>query len=341
MAAGPSRRVGEEVEPGGGGRGRTRGGRGRGAGGPGAPAGRGRPRPGPAPGPAPGSSKRLPIRSASWATLWRPMPATASSMASGMPSRRRQISAAAASSPGASRPARGSAARSRSAKSRSASDAPSTGSGPTATRCSPRVPSGRRLVTSTVSPGEVVRRSASRWEQGVRRCSAESRTSRSRLSPSHSQSASTGMRRLWSASPTASETVGSSSPWSGSGERSAHQAPSSYRSAAARAARSASRVLPTPPGPIRVVIRCVVNAVCSRASSARLPTKLLVSSGGVPPWSSSPSARWCWVRRRCRGPGRGLATRTGPAPAPRWGVRDRPGGPGRQSRLRRRRLPSP
>ncbi len=41
------------------------------------------------------------------------------------------------------------------------------------------------------------------------------------------------------------------------------------------------------------------------------------------------------------GPGRGLATRTGPAPAPRWGVRDRPGGPGRQSRLRRRRLPSP
>lgn len=48
------------------------------------------------------------------------------------------------------------------------------------------------------------------------------------------------------------------------------------------AARSASRVLPTPPGPTRLTSRAVASRARSSASSRRRPMKLLASAGRFP-----------------------------------------------------------
>ncbi len=218
---------------------------------------------------------RSATRSSGLCASWAP----ASSRASGIPSRRRQISAAAPAWAGSPSRRSGAAAPARSVKSASASLSPVHGSGPISVIHSPTTSSGCRLVTSTVTAGAAVSRSPTRSRQAATRCSQESRTSNSRLSASHSQSAATGVRAEWSASPTASQTAATSS-WSRRNDQSgAHRTPSGKRGAAARAARIAIRVLPTPPGPVRVISRCWVNSRCSCRSSARRPTKLVDSSG--------------------------------------------------------------
>src|SRR5207244_5239265 len=60
------------------------------------------------------------------------------------------------------------------------------------------------------------------------------------------------------------------------------QAPSANPRARSAAARNASRVLPTPPGPTRLTSRLVLSFFLISASSRRRPTKLVVSAGKFP-----------------------------------------------------------
>ena len=63
------------------------------------------------------------------------------------------------------------------------------------------------------------------------------------------------------------------------GTRSTYHAPSAYRPATSVTTLSASRVLPTPPGPTAVTRRCVPSASASAARSAARPTKEVSGDG--------------------------------------------------------------
>ncbi len=182
--------------------------------------------------------------------------AQASSTASGMPSRRRQISATAAALAGSSSERSGATAAARSWKSRTASSPSSPAdSGGTSTHVSPAEPSGSRLVARTVSPGAAASSSVTSRPQGPTIRSQQSRTSRRLFPESHSPRAATGRRGLWSRSPTPSQTVVASNWSSWRWDRPAHQTPSAYRPRARSAVRRASRLLPTPPLPVSVTSR--------------------------------------------------------------------------------------
>ena len=63
------------------------------------------------------------------------------------------------------------------------------------------------------------------------------------------------------------------------GTRSTYQAPSAYRPATSPTTLSASRVLPTPPGPTAVTSRCSPSAAASAARSAARPTNEVSGAG--------------------------------------------------------------
>ena len=63
------------------------------------------------------------------------------------------------------------------------------------------------------------------------------------------------------------------------GTRSTYQAPSAYRPATSVTTLSASRVLPTPPGPTAVTSRCAPSAPASAARSAARPTNEVSGEG--------------------------------------------------------------
>src|SRR5262249_9980445 len=63
------------------------------------------------------------------------------------------------------------------------------------------------------------------------------------------------------------------------GEKSTNQTPSGKSSATAEASRSASRVLPDPPGPVKVSSRFSASRAVASASSISRPTKRVSGAG--------------------------------------------------------------
>ncbi len=221
--------------------------------------------------------------------------AAASSMASGKPSRWRQM--AATTGPFASvraNPARTARARATNsatagAPARSAGEvAPAAGSarGGTGSRCSPWSRSGARLAASTCNPGQAARRSPICAVAGST-CSQLSRTSRSRSGRRYAASATGSERSLLSRTPSACPMADSTNAGSRTGARSTTHTPSGKLPdpAASPAAASASRVLPTPPGPVRVSSGAASSSRNARAasSSAARPMSRVRGWGRVVP----------------------------------------------------------
>ncbi len=241
-------------------------------------------------------------------------------MASGRPSRRRQISAAAAGSSSVRNPGR--AAAPRSPRSRSATG---SGSGSTGRRDSPGTPRGSRLVARICTPGQRARSSSASSAAAPMTCSQLSRT-RSRLRCAQcstrrvvGSAAAVGpglsrATREFSRRPRALRTApGTASGWS-------RRASSTIQpvSGWAEAACSARRVLPEPPGPVRVMRRSRARSPRSEASSGSRPTNEVrrgrrfprgASVRGASGWGYGgwEGAGWEGAGRTC--PGRGASGR--------------------------------
>ena len=140
-----------------------------------------------------------------------------------------------------------------------------------------------------------------------------------------------GRTRARSRRPSAASTAGTMSAGSLTDANSTIQTPSARRVEAARAACTASRVLPAPPGPTRVVSRDVSRSVPSAAMSCSRPTKLVSGVAQVGQrrvrfgsargrrTSARPSAGCGRARRRARPTARRPARRRaahGPARTP-------------------------
>lgn len=91
--------------------------------------------------------------------------------------------------------------------------------------------------------------------------------------------ASSGVMPDCSGSSRTPASVGGTNSGSCRADSSTSRTPSANRSATARAARSAVRLLPTPPGPTSVTSRDRANSAFSTASSSLRPTKLVNSTG--------------------------------------------------------------
>ena len=182
-------------------------------------------------------------------------------------------------------------ASARSTKSRTASDATiwsnvhvsrstGRGSGGTANSCSPETRSAARLVMSSVRAGQAAS-SRTRSGPAASRCSTLSRTSsnsveaicsvRSRRIPPGCDSPMPRVRAI-----AGSTRSGDSSDASGT-----KRAPAAKPSAISRATSIASRVLPTPPGPVTVRSRTSRRASNARspASSRSRPTNAVKGAG--------------------------------------------------------------
>ncbi len=234
-------------------------------------------------------------------------------MASGSPSRLRQRRATAARLASVSRKP-GTTAAARSAKRasagwRSASDrSPSgsgTGSGRSSRRCSPVRPRRCRLVARIRAFGVPCNRAAVSSAQAVSRCSQLSITRSRRRSPTRSASASSGGRPTRSGGPSAAAAASGTRAGSSSPARSTKRMPSGNVRWTRSARRRASRVLPTPPGPVSVTSRDPANSWRPPSSSARRPTKPAGSAegrssrrGADPPMTSQSSPVGMWSEER-------------------------------------------
>ncbi len=147
---------------------------------------------------------------------------------------------------------------------------------------SPPTPNGSRLVATTFSPGAADKRAFVSPAADSTRCSQLSSTRRT----------SRGDRKRLTALAQALPGPGSLSPrvvpnWSQTnrpsarGEKSMNQAPSGNWWATSDASFNASRVLPAPPGPIRVSSRPSASKAAALASSASRPTKRVSGVGSV------------------------------------------------------------
>ena len=211
------------------------------------------------------------------------MRAAASSMASGSPSRRAQMAATAAAL-SAPRTKSGRTAWARSMNRATASFAARPARSPA--RCgsgrargwtgysrSPARWRTSRLVTSTLRPEH---RASSSWTTGAAgtTCSKLSRTSSRRSAPIRSATASTRFRVPSSTTPRTVAMALGTSAGSPIGESPTHAAPAGYVPRAAWAAAMLSRVLPVPPGPVRVSRRVVARSRLTSATSRARPMKL-------------------------------------------------------------------
>ena len=222
--------------------------------------------------------------------------AAASSIASGIPSSRRQISPTAATFAGLrEKSLRAAAARwaNRDIASLSATAAmPASGGGSDSGRspntCSPPTPSGCWLVARTRTPGQPRRMSAASAAAAAARCSQLSSTSSSALLVRKNSTTlpavdRPGRGRARSAAKTACA-IASPSP---AGCSSHSHAPSEKDGSRSAAACNASRVLPTPPGPVTVTSGDRAIAAASSASSPARPTNELSCTGRFPANASS------------------------------------------------------
>ena len=259
-----------------------------------------------------------------------PSRTAASSSASGMPSSRRHRSrTAAAFSASTVKPGTTAAARSVSSPTaselrsrRTETSSPSAGSdiGGTTILTSPATPSDCRLVASSRSWGHALTRVTARTARASSRCSQLSRTSSSRLPATYSVSEDSDKPAERSCTPSALKTawVTSSGSWIGASWTS--QAPSGNPRDISVAARSASRVLPTPPLPVRVSNRVVVSRCLTSRSSGRRPTKLVRSAGRLDPLRSRTPSPISGARVRRQRPAEKGAT-AGPGRAVRCPAR--------------------
>ena len=226
--------------------------------------------------------------------------AAANSMARGRPSSLRQISptvdalSSVTAKSGATACARAMKRRTESATAICAGAVRHSGSssGGTGNSRSPASRSRRRLVARTVTP-RAVASSAARWGAAATRRSKLSRTSRRSLSRRNAASRALAGSSPVSWTPNTAATVGRTRFGSASGARSTKRTPSINAPAAAAAASRARRVLPTPPGPVRVTSGTssrMTNATIA-ASSFRRPIKRVRGSGSVIPASSPRSIR--------------------------------------------------
>ncbi len=208
--------------------------------------------------------------------------AAASSMASAMPSRRRQISPMRAADPGSASGSRSAPAwRARSTNRATASpiaspgrDRPGTGK-----TCSKGSISRAWLVARTPTPGQRPSRRSTKGATPSSRCSQLSSTSRVSASAHSTASASSTVRPRGSSRPMAALTA--PAIWAGSvtGTRSTNHAPSRRSPASSAATATARRLLPTPPGPRAVTSRSRPRAARSSATSAARPTKEVSGTG--------------------------------------------------------------
>ncbi len=219
--------------------------------------------------------------------------AAASSIASGRPSRRRQISMTASTvSSSTSKPADAAAARSAKSCTDGCSRAaagswPSSGrpSGGTIARCSPSMPSGSRLVATTRRRGQCASRRSTSAAASATRCSQLSMTRRvsrgssastSRSKPSRAPPGAVGSSsRFASREPRTASSVGTRLSPSERGASSASQTPPGVVSTSSAASSQASRVLPAPPGPTSVTRRWRASSPPMRSRSSSRPTKLV------------------------------------------------------------------
>ena len=245
------------------------------------------------------------------------MRAAASSIASGTPSRRRQISATAAALPSV-RAKPGRTARARATNSATAGDAISSSSGtlagPTGTlagsgsggtgysrsACSP---STVRLVATITTPGQRAS-SAPRSRAAPITCSRLSRMSSQASSLSRSARASSGEHVPASSAPTARATPANTSPGWVTAASGTNAVPDPKRSASRSPTATASRVLPTPPGPVNVTNRTPGRAsrpasspmACSRPTSEVVPAGSGRGPRSARVWIGGKSAgRSAWV----------------------------------------------
>ena len=238
-----------------------------------------------------GSTPVSPIRPSSWSTSWcgarTRSAAAASSIASGIPSSRRQIFAARAALVGvASISGRLTAARARNrataglrmSSSGSASVSGGTGSGSTHTTRSRGTPIAIRLVARIVRPGVRARRSASAGA-AERTCSTVSRTSRLGARPSASASDSMRVRPGSSGTPIAPAMAGTTSEASLTPSSGTNATRPSRRTSALRVTSTASRLLPTPPMPASVTnVRS--RPMTSRRIAARSASRPISGASG-------------------------------------------------------------
>ena len=212
------------------------------------------------------SPNRSESRSASCSTESVRTCAAASSIASGSPSKRRQMAVTASLGVKSGR-----ARRARSTNSVSAS-APVSGG--TRQSVSPSTRSVARLVASTETPGAALSTVAASSAHASARCSQLSSAISAVRGARYWHTACVSVMPGSGRTPSASATAAPTSACSVSGA-SWTQHTSSCRDAAC----NASRVFPHPPGPVTVSIRVVPRACSSARSSCSRPTKLVSATG--------------------------------------------------------------
>lgn len=208
--------------------------------------------------------------------------AAASSIARGMPSRRRQISAMVAALSGASVKSRR-AACARSTNSLTPSDCSSTrgsalGSVTTLIDCtansrSPSNPRPSRLVATSRTPSSAARSASARSATSPNKCSQLSRTRRTCFAASCPRMESMIARSGLSVAPSAAAAVTVTRPASTSGPKSMNHTPSGKVGSMISASRSPSRVFPEPPIPVSVNSRVSPRSRAHSASSRSRPMK--------------------------------------------------------------------
>ena len=168
----------------------------------------------------------------------------------------------------------------------------STSSGGTGCPRSPPMRSSSRLVTSRHTFGRAARRGRRRRR---RRPAGAARGCRGRGAP-FDRGGGRGAHRRWlapvtRARPRVAAIAASTSAGSRSAARSTNQTPCGKRSRTSRATASARRVLPLPPGPVRVTIRLSTRSARTASISSSRPTKLVTSPGRFEGTSSVRSGR--------------------------------------------------
>ena len=230
--------------------------------------------------------------------------AAASSIASGRPSRRRQISATAAALPSV-RAKPGRTARARSVNSATAGQAATSatgavagpaGSGGTGYSRSARSPSTVRLVATITSPGQRAS-SSPRSRATPTTCSRLSKISSQAPSPNVSASASSGEPARARSAPAARPTATRTSPGSVTVSSGTNTVPAPNRSRSRSPAATASRVLPTPPGPVSVTSRAPERATSPATSSmarSRPSSDVVLTGSGRGPRPAAGDGAVAW-----------------------------------------------
>ena len=216
--------------------------------------------------------------------------AAASSIASAIPSSRRTTAATAAAFPAVTaKPGLTAAARSANSRTASASviaarsaPAPGTPSGGTGTSRSPSIPRASRLVARITSRSHDRASAPASAAAPSIRCSQLSSTSSSCLPRKNSTSAWRVLCPARAVTENTAATASSTPAGSRTGASSHSHAPSPNRGATWAAACSASRVLPTPPGPVSVTTRAWPSAAAVCSSSRSRPMNELTGNGRLP-----------------------------------------------------------